>query len=266
MRERWYPTLIVLGLLGGMVYTLHADLAHRPSSPRQLGNETVAEGTENKGVSDWWLVVLTGGLVGVGFLQAQVSMRQRDLMSEQTKIIRSQAEQSVQTMRALIFKNHTEDRFHLSDQNASTISQVSINIRWHNFGNTPGLNAEGWAEYSVVRDMVNQPDPIFLKHDPDHPYIAQIGPRVEFSTGPILIPYAEVNEVVQQKARIFVWSRVEYSDVFMDTPRRVTEICEELIVLLDPNEALTIERAGTGMKATKAILFRTYGRRHNAAT
>jgi len=57
-----------------------------------------------------------------------------------------------------------------------------------------------------------------------------IGPKATKFSTTLKIPTTLVEQVGDGKARLFVWGRAEYNDVFENTPPHHTEFCNEVVI------------------------------------
>lgn len=82
-----------------------------------------------------------------------------------------------------------------------------------------------------------------------------IGPKATKFSHTLKIPITLVEQVGDGKARLFVWGRAEYNDVFENTPPHHTEFCNEVIITNFSRENNKVEAS---------VQFTLYGS-HNLA-
>ena len=115
------------------------------------------------------------------------------------------------------------------------LSGIQTQARWENTGVTPALKLETWLVIAS-KDISDQTGIEFdmRRLRPTVVIGSVLGPKAPIGTGKILTTLNELVDVFEKRKRLFVYSRVEYDDVFEGTPRHHTEVCAEMLVVADP--------------------------------
>lgn len=108
------------------------------------------------------------------------------------------------------------------------IDRMEITCIWENNGATPAINVTFCAIQPIVcpDDIPDDFEPSKIETGP-LPKIG-IGSRQTMAGGSVAIPIADLIRCSRRECRIFAVFRLEYNDVFLDTPVRVTQYCEEV--------------------------------------
>jgi hypothetical protein len=115
-----------------------------------------------------------------------------------------------------------------SGNNNTEIQQFPIRPRWRNSGNTPTRNMAvivNWTYsegdlpggFTYAYGENDEPSPMFL------------GPQATEWSEAVHIPGNVATDALKGKGHIFIWGRVEYHDIFDDTPLHFTEWCYRVL-------------------------------------
>jgi hypothetical protein len=169
------------------------------------------------------VAVFSGLLVIVGYLQVKVYRRQAKIMDTQADILRA-------TQRAFV---HVKSIVATPLFDANGVLRVlKVSPEWENSGTTPtrGLRISiNWTPYpsDLPRDF-----PYDYGRPPTRLFL---GPKGTSHAGTIDIPPNEVENARSGRARIFIWGRAEYSDVFDSSHH--TQFCFRLDIQTVPSAA-----------------------------
>ena len=145
------------------------------------------------------------------------------------KIVRSAEETAKRQLRAFIFGKGFNYAPHIWDK---TIREYVFWVTWENVGLTPGIDVCNWIE--VKSHPANEEQQIvFTPSNERRP--AVMGPRATAQTGFITVPLETMMQRWRNETRIFVWSRVEYRDIFDASTIHHHEQCASIELIHDPS-------------------------------
>jgi hypothetical protein len=196
-----------------------------------------------------FIAAFTCALVWATLRLWRVSQKQSRDMETSLKIAKEAAQAAqesaslqkiamISTQRAFIFMKEFQP-FNNIDSTTNEIKQFIIEIKFLNYGKTPGLNVNAavyikFFDASVPNDNIVIAIPLPTETEKIK---ANVGPGGLFSANPIFISRQEANDIFLGKTRCFVMIAVEYNDWFNDTPLRHTNYFAEIVVFFDPEQA-----------------------------
>jgi hypothetical protein len=127
-----------------------------------------------------------------------------------------------------------ELRARVSDD-GKVVTQLEWVPIWENHGQTPAIDVTFCAINPIIceGDVPENTEPTAVQMGP-LPKIA-IGARQIMAGGSVHVGIDDVIKCSRRNCKIFVIFRLEYRDVFADTPIRVTQYCEEMrFIGVDP--------------------------------
>ena len=124
------------------------------------------------------------------------------------KLVRSAEETAKRQLRAFIFGKGFNHGPHLWD---GAIREYVFWVTWENVGLTPGIDVCNWIEVKTVPANEEQ-QIVFAPSNERRPTV--MGPRATAQTGFITVPLETMMQRWRNETKIFVWSRVEYRDIF----------------------------------------------------
>lgn len=190
---------------------------HKPQEPGRFGipfEGLVAGGT-------WALFIATAGLF---FFTLQLWRATKTLIEDERK-------NTSREQRAYVFGMGFVPI--ASTQTSSTGTSVDgyvIRVPWKNTGKTPARNLKTIISAQSIPNTEKR-EPWF-----DHPMDGagmDIGPGLG-SESSIGVPIDELIALWKGTLEIYVWARVEYSDIFFPNVRRHCEACARLTLIHDP--------------------------------
>lgn len=101
--------------------------------------------------------------------------------------------------------------------------QTKIEFRWKNFGNSPAIKAQFWGRTTVTR-RPESPVEIEFKSIGDF-FSINLGPGDTHVLEGASIFGDDLKALIQGDATCFIFTKVEYFDIFEPTVLRVTEAC-----------------------------------------
>ena len=108
------------------------------------------------------------------------------------------------------------------DVNAAT-KETKIRFRWKNCGNSPAMGAKFWCRSRTIKDGDPVPEPNFI--DLGDIISTNIGPGDTHEMEGASILHEDVSLLVGKGGECFLFTRVEYFDIFERDVLRVTEAC-----------------------------------------
>ena len=110
---------------------------------------------------------------------------------------------------------------------ADNVVGYNFGMKWKNCGATPARRCQGWTNLAVFDEMIPSDFDYPDKLGPKITETNHIGPGQDFRSkvGGLSIPDAQAAERGEKYA--YVWSWLEYDDIFGRVRRR-TEVCYEL--------------------------------------
>jgi hypothetical protein len=213
----------------------------------------------------FWLMLFTGVLAAatIGlFIYANIQASDAKQSIAATRLVAEAANKSAKlnetnmlsTQRAFVFINQFETHV-IRDY-------LIILPKWENSGTTPTKKMTNWVSWKIFTgappsdydfpDLDNAGNPLPSRREG---LIFSIGPKATKFSETLKIPINLVEQVGDGKARLFVWGRAEYNDVFENTPPHHTEFCNEVIIT-------NISREDNKVEAS--VQFALYGS-HNLA-
>jgi hypothetical protein len=103
---------------------------------------------------------------------------------------------------------------------------LMISPEWENSGTTPTRDLSinvNWTPYAV-----GDPPPGLVHSFGEPPIRLFLGPKAVSFSGSVSIPPSEYENAKRGAARLFVWGRSEYSDVFEGTNPHFTQFCFQI--------------------------------------
>ncbi len=136
----------------------------------------------------------------------------------------------VTTQRAYLGRrsvNSVEFKTFVTDD-GSRMARLEITPVWENNRATPAINVKFCALEPII--CLSEPsegiEPVEIQMG-DLPRIA-IGARQTMSGGSVAVQIADLIKCSRRECKIYCVFRLEYNDVFPDTPTRIVQYCEEL--------------------------------------
>ena len=117
------------------------------------------------------------------------------------------------------------------------ITDLNFTLPFNNAGVTPTKNAESRVNWQSFPDGLptnfNFPDTgSVLSRQFDIP------PKA-YGNGTFAIPIGYIEAAKQSHTHLFVWGWIAYSDIFANTPRRLSEFCDEIVNIKSVPEDVT---------------------------
>lgn len=162
----------------------------------------------------------------------------------------------VATQRAFVFAPQI-DALNIIDPATFLLQAIQVVPTWRNAGLTPARRLVASVEHS----MFAPGEAPTISFDPAPPEVVRfdVGPQTTFQGNVLVVPLSDIQKILEQKARMFVFGACQYDDVFQDTPRHLTKYCFEVEVAIDPRIPVNPQN-----RETKFLRFRAVTE-HNAA-
>jgi hypothetical protein len=145
------------------------------------------------------------------------------------KLVRSSEETAKRQLRAFIFGKGFNHGPHIWD---GTIREYVFWVTWENVGLTPGIDVCSWMEVKTL--PINEDQQIIFAPSPERrPTV--MGPRATAQTAFITVPLETMMQRWRNEKRIFLWSRVEYRDIFDPNIIHHHEQCVSVELIHEPS-------------------------------
>ncbi len=171
----------------------------------------------------WFTFTLWQTSIEQGALTRQALKISKDTLShtQDADVTTQRAYLSRQSIGAVDLKQFLTD-------DGKKIARFEYTPVWENNGATPAINVKFCAINPII--CVEEPNKNFTPIEIEMGELPRItiGARQTMSGGSVAIPINDLIQCSNQKCKIFLIFRLEYNDVFRDTPLRVVQYCEEL--------------------------------------
>ena len=145
------------------------------------------------------------------------------------KLVRSSEETAKRQLRAFIFGKGFNHGSNIWD---GTIREYIFWVTWENVGLTPGIDVCSWMEVKTLPTNKDQ-QIIFAPSRERRPTV--MGPRATAQTAFIAVPLETMMQRWRNEKRIFLWSRVEYRDIFDPNIIHHHEQCVSVELIHEPS-------------------------------
>ena len=142
-------------------------------------------------------------------------------------VIAEQALVSVE--RAWVFAKGFQNR---SDIQNGNIENHIVFVKWENFGNTPANEVRAWIKWQSF-PMNEDRDASFVADNPSASTV--LGPRNSMQSSDAIIPVEAMLQNWRHETEIWVWSRVEYKDIFNAEILHYHEQCARVEMIDEPS-------------------------------
>ena len=209
--------------------------------------------------SEWWLVYLTGTLATftLGLMiytaklwgatvklsrdadasaQRQADEMRRSLATAEKAATAAErgaeiAERSLTVaQRAFVFGKGFTSAVHFIDEK---LAEYVFWTELENAGHTPATRVQSWINTRGIPGETPQ-EPTFQK-DIEVEASTVLGPRATAQSGYVSVPLATMIDSWNKKTAVFIWSRVEYRDIFDPDKVRHHEQCARIEVIHEPS-------------------------------
>lgn len=135
------------------------------------------------------------------------------------------------TQRAFVFAPQV-DALNILDPNTFLLQAIQIVPTWRNAGLTPARRLVAYIEHRMFAPN----DAITISFDTPPPEVVRfdVAPQTTFRGNALIVSVSDIQLLIEQKCRLFIWGACEYNDVFDGTPHHVTKYCFEVEVAIDP--------------------------------
>ncbi len=145
------------------------------------------------------------------------------------KLVRSSEETAKRQLRAFIFGKGFNHGPHIWD---GTIREYVFWVTWENVGLTPGTDVCSWIEVKT-RPTNEDQQTVFAPSKERRPTV--MGPRATAQTAFITVPLEAMMQRWRNETKIFLWSRIEYRDIFEPNTLHHHEQCVSVELIHDPS-------------------------------
>ena len=150
------------------------------------------------------------------------------LWAATSDLVRSGEKTAERQLRAFIYAKGFQLGYNMQDD---VLTGYLIFIQYENVGLTPATEIRNWLRFDARPMNVNW-EPNFGPLNISIP--APLGPKGVAQSGYIFIPVETMVEKWRNETEIYVWSRVEYRDIFDLTIRHHHEQCAMVNLIHDP--------------------------------
>jgi hypothetical protein len=135
----------------------------------------------------------------------------------------------VTTERAFVWLNefYTDDWIVSPRAQSFEFSRLILKLQWRNSGDTPT------RDMAVQVDWTDLPGDLptdFTYNYRNPPFRMFLAPQATEWSEPVRITSATANTALRGNTNIYIWGRVDYRDIFDDTPPRFTEWCYQMLI------------------------------------
>jgi hypothetical protein len=223
----------------------------RPTAKAQAEAEQEARDRDQMVARERVALEINRNLVVIGFLQLAVFLglllafgyqaaKLRETMiatraiaaqqSEDTRRSIGIAEQAlVYIERAFVFAKGFQ---HSLDIRNGNIENYIIFVTWENFGNTPANDVRSWIKWQSF-PMNEDRDASFVADNPGPSTV--LAPRNNMQSASVTIPLEAMLQNWRHETEIWVWSRIEYKDVFNAQILHHHEQCGRIEMIREPS-------------------------------
>jgi hypothetical protein len=157
----------------------------------------------------------------------------RAIAAEQSKDtarwIRAAEQALISVERAFVFGKGFQNRLDIQNGN---IENYIVFVIWENFGNTPANEVRSWIKWQSS-PMNENKDTSFVADKPGASTV--LGPRNSMQSASAIIPLEVMLQNWSHETEIWVWSRVEYRDIFNAEILHHHEQCARVEMLHEPS-------------------------------
>lgn len=233
---------------------LHAGTKHieakspqgnQPPSQKQYGTEqnplivTVLPSPKSKAQADYEAYEryeksknetrLTWATIWLAIVTTALAIFTGYLWNATRKMVRSTEENAKRQLRAFIFGKGFNHGPNIWD---GVVKEYVFWVTWENVGLTPGIDVCNWLQFKAVPQ--NKEQEIIFTPTTERA-LAVMGPRATAQTAFITIPLKTMMEKWRNETKIFLWSRVEYRDIFESDIIHHHEQCASIELIHDPS-------------------------------
>jgi hypothetical protein len=137
--------------------------------------------------------------------------------------------------RAFVFGKGFEVGLHTTDER---LIEYPVFVDFGNVGTTPATDVRAWIKTETIPN-IEQRIPAFAPTDPGPSTV--LGPNSTLRSGIATIPVPTMVQVWRGEANVFVWSRIEYRDIFDPGFLHHHEQCVQVQLIHEPS---TVPPAG----------------------
>jgi hypothetical protein len=136
--------------------------------------------------------------------------------------------------RAFVFVKGVSWALHVPSDRKDIIEQISFWVDMENVGLTPATHVESWMQHKTVPWAVTEV-PMFQKPTHKDESYSVLGPRVTGGSASAIIPIATMMECWNHQTRIYLWTRIEYRDIFDPEVIHHQDQCMQVEMIRDPS-------------------------------
>lgn len=123
----------------------------------------------------------------------------------------------------------------LTNLNKSQLQAWVFIIVWQNTGTTPTSNLETWTAIKFFEPDAPKNFNFEKPANINRLVTGVIGPNAFQSTGKLILSAEDISKMRLGLGKAYVWGRIDYNDVFVNTSRHHTDFCAELELIQDPS-------------------------------
>lgn len=179
-----------------------------------------------KPTNERWLTYST---IWLAFVTTFLAIFTAYLWDATRKLVKRAEETARQQLRAFIFGKGFNHAPHIWD---GAIREYVLWVTWENVGLTPGIDVCSWVEVKTLPTN-EEHQIIFAPSNERRPTV--MGPRATTQTAFIAISLEKMMQKWRNETSIFVWSRVEYRDIFDSRIIHHHEQCASVELIHEPS-------------------------------
>ena len=197
-----------------------------PSIKSKAETEFETRERNQKSANERWI---TWATVWLAIVTTLLAIFTAYLWDATRKLAKSAEETAKRQLRAFIFGKGFNFAPHIWDE---AIKEYVFWVAWENVGLTPGIDVCNWIEVKTIPKNQEQ-KVVFTPSHERRPMV--MGPRATAQTGYITVPLETMMQRRRNEIQIYVWSRVEYRDIFDNSIVHHHEQCASVELIHDPS-------------------------------
>jgi hypothetical protein len=173
--------------------------------------------------------LIAWGTVALAVITAFLALFTFRLWKSTGRLVISAEETAKRQLRAFIFGKGFNHGPNIWD---GKIKEYVFSVTWENVGLTPGVDVCNWFQFKTL-PVNDEQDIIFAPSIERRSTV--MGPRATAQTSYLTIPLETMMKCWRKEITIFIWSRVEYRDIFDQTTIHHHEQCASIDFIHDPS-------------------------------
>ncbi len=188
--------------------------------------------TERMAEYAFWSTIIVAFGTGLVFASLILMWGANRAAVTAVNVIREMAQRELRAYVNFTFIEVISDVDQMREDQPRNVRGYQLKVTVENAGATPAVDCNVYGDHCFV-DAENFHTPVF-NQTKDGGGQASIGPHSKVYGPPRYISRDDAQRVLEKKARLFVWWRAEYRDVFNRSPDRFVEKSWEVLIPTNP--------------------------------